>query len=191
MARKGITYDQVANAAAEIKARGSEPTISAIRTAIGEGSFTTISQHLAKWRDSAADKVDTKDLPPEVEAKIMEAMMVVWNISNKTAQEDLVAIRQEHKDREDELTEAVNEANAEIARLEEVVENGESKNDAMAAELEKLKSDYTACQAKLEATEKLYQELVSELKQPAGKTPARRQPSKASSARKPAESQPE
>ena len=186
MARKGITYDQVANAATVIKAQGSEPTITAIRNQIGEGSFSTISAHLAKWREESADKVNPRDLPPEVEAKIMEAMTVIWNISDKAAQEDLAAIRREHKEREDELNQALKEANEEIARLESAVEKEEEKNEAMASELEKLKSENTATLAKLEA----YKEIAGEPKPPAGKKTVRRPRTKAASECTPDASQP-
>ena len=68
MARKGVTFDQVANAAATIKARGTEPTIAAIRVELGnEGSYSTISQHLAKWRTEDSEKGVHKEMPPEVE----------------------------------------------------------------------------------------------------------------------------
>ncbi|MBN3784571.1 chromosome partitioning protein ParA, partial [Burkholderia sp. Ac-20345] len=113
MARKGITYDQVANAAQAIAARGQEPTISAIRVELNnEGSYSTISQHLNRWRAESADKVDTAALPPDVETAAMEAITKVWNIAHKNATKEVAAVRQEAADEKRALQKELEEARA-------------------------------------------------------------------------------
>lgn len=167
MARKGVTYDAVANAARTIKARGQEPTIAAVRVELGdEGSYTTISAHLAKWRAEEADKVDAKSLPPEVEDKMMEALMTVWNVATKAASEDIQAIKQDHADERKRLMKQYEEAQAEIIRLEgenAELKDKEQQGNGKAANLEK---KLAAVTGELDATKALYKQLLDNLKQP-------------------------
>lgn len=57
-----ITAEQVAAAAAELKANGQKATLRAVRDVLGGGSMTTIQRHLARWNDgqpmSAAPAVE-------------------------------------------------------------------------------------------------------------------------------------
>lgn len=168
MARKGITYDQVANAARAIKARGAEPTIAAVRVELGdEGSFTTISAHLSKWRAEEMDKVETRSLPPEVEDKMMEAMMVVWNAANKSATSDLNSIKQKHADEMKQTQEELSAAKAEIVRLEGLLSNALEEGEQAKKEAASLDKKLTACGAELEAVKALYQQVIKAIKQPA------------------------
>lgn len=165
MARKGITYDQVANAAAAIKARGNEPTIAAIRVEVGgEGSYTTISTHLARWRVEEMDRVDTRDLPPEVETAMSAAITSVWNVACKSAASDLAAIKQDHADSMAKYKGEIEAANKEIASLEEKYTKaieGATHYNGLAANLDK---KLTAATSELEATKALYKQLLDSLK---------------------------
>ncbi len=51
MARPGITYQDVATAALELKGQGKNPTIEGIRAVLGTGSIGTINNHLRKWKE--------------------------------------------------------------------------------------------------------------------------------------------
>lgn len=167
MARKGVTYDQVANAARAIKARGAEPTIAAVRVELGdEGSYTTISTHLAKWRAEEADRVDTRSLPPEVEDKMMEALMTVWNVANKAATDDLATIKQEHADERKRLVGQVEEATGEITRLEAALRAAEDAAEQAKNYAANIEKKLTAATGELEATKSLYKQLLDNLKPP-------------------------
>lgn len=170
MARKGISYDAVANAARAIKARGQEPTIAAVRVECGdEGSFTTISAHIAKWRAEEADKVDTRSLPAEVEDKMMEAMMTVWNVANKAATADVLAIKQEYADEKKRLQAELTEAREEIKTLEKVLKEEEERANRNKEKAEDSASKLTAKSSELEATKELYKQLLTSIKPPAEK----------------------
>lgn len=165
MARKGITYDAVANAARSIKARGQEPTIAAIRIECGdEGSYTTISTHLAKWRAEEMDKVETKTLPPEVENKMMEALMTVWNVATKSAAEDLAAIRQEYADETKKLRAELETAKREIEVLEENLEKSEELQEEWRRTTKEIQKTLTETSGELSATKSLYQMLLGQVK---------------------------
>lgn len=192
MARKGVTYDQVANAAAAIKARGTEPTMSGIRVELGDtGSLSTISQHLAKWREQESEKVHTDDLPEELEKVLMTAITQVWNAANKYAQEDVSAIKQEYKDKEKELKKELETAMKEIESLEKESDEGNKENEIMRVSLAKLEKENVELKAQLKATEGLYKELMANLQtKPHDDTKkANQQQSKASSGSKQAASQ--
>lgn len=182
MARKGITYDQVANVAREIKARGQEPTLSAIRVELGnEGSFTTISTHLAKWRQEEAERVDIKAIPPEVEQEMLKAITTVWNVASKAAGEDMAALRQAHADQEKKDREELDYAKAEIKRLEEQRAKAEEEAAAAKAQTAALEKKLTATTGELEGTKALYAQLLQALPpaKPASVTPPAAQGKKA------------
>src|SRR5437016_4369987 len=69
MARVGITYQDVINAAQELDAQGKNPTIEMIRILIGSGSNSTISQHLRTWKSKKNNSIsllcDKDNLPDE------------------------------------------------------------------------------------------------------------------------------
>lgn len=172
MARKGITFDQVMNAATAIKARGLEPTIHAVRIELGnEGSYSTISQHLARWKSESASKVETRELPPEAEDAGMTAITTIWNVAVKYANQETAAVRQEAEDTKKRLSEELGEATKEIAELE-------GRCEAQAKQIADMETERLVDQkktAKLEgelaASQKAYGELLAQLKQQGAKEP--------------------
>ena len=52
MARPGITYSEVAEAASHLVGQNRNPTIEQIRLFLGTGSSNTIANHLKRWRDA-------------------------------------------------------------------------------------------------------------------------------------------
>ena len=165
MARKGITYDQVANAAQAIAARGQEPTISAIRVELNnEGSYSTISQHLNRWRAESADKVDTAALPPDVETAAMEAITKVWNIAHKNATKEVAAVRQEAADEKKALQKELEEARTEIDQLEAIKTQLDEQCHTEAHRAAQAEKKLTEVSGELHATNKLYAALLDSTK---------------------------
>lgn len=54
MARKGVTYEQVVEAAKAIEAEGENPTIQRVLQRLGTGSPNTIHRHLRSWKEQSA-----------------------------------------------------------------------------------------------------------------------------------------
>lgn len=50
MARPGVTYSEVVQAAAELTGQGKNPTIEQVRLIIGNGSNSTLANHLRRWK---------------------------------------------------------------------------------------------------------------------------------------------
>lgn len=188
MARKGITFDQVMNAATAIKARGMEPTIHAVRIELGnEGSYSTISQHLARWKSESATKVDTRELPPEAEDAGMTAITTIWNVAVRYANEEKAAMRQENEDTKKRLSEELSEALKEIAALEEAAEQqAKALHDAQAQALADQKKT-AKLEGELAALQRAYGELLNQVKQPTAAAPKAADTKPARPSTKPAE----
>ena len=52
MARPGVSYHDVSNAAAQLVASGKNPTIEHIRVILGTGSNSTLGAHLRAWKEN-------------------------------------------------------------------------------------------------------------------------------------------
>lgn len=76
MARVGVSYDEVKAAALALLAAGEQPSLRAVRDALGNrGSNTTISGHMAKWRATEQpiqEEVPAPDVSPSVASAIQE-----------------------------------------------------------------------------------------------------------------------
>jgi hypothetical protein len=172
MARNGITYESVAGAANVIRARGIEPTISAIRAALNnEGSFSTISKHLEKWRASESAKVEAPPVPEAVENATLAAMATIWNLAHKEARGELAALREDSRVERARLLAEQVELLAENDRLEQALLAAEAVAREQAATAQQL----AAVQGELAATRRLHAELLASLKRPASprKPPAK------------------
>lgn len=69
MARLGVTYHDVANAAEHVFGQGKTPTIELVRQILRTGSTTTIANHLRKWRaeqEETAGSSKRSTLPDEM-----------------------------------------------------------------------------------------------------------------------------
>lgn len=167
MARKGISYEMVSNAAAAIKARGTEPTISAVRVELNnEGSFSTISQHLAKWREMDAEKVDIKSLPEAVENAALTAITTIWNLATREARDDIAAIKEDHRSEKKRMEADYEELLKENKMLEETIEREVKVSEADRLKAATLEKKVTAVNSELETIKKLYAELIATLKPP-------------------------
>lgn len=170
MARKGITYDMVANAAAAIKARGVSPTISAIRVELNnEGSFSTISQHLAKWREIDAEKINISALPETVENAALEAITKIWHIATSEARDEIAGIKEDHNQQK-RLMQADLDALLQANKMmEEQMEKEIEQSHKDAAKVIDQEKKLTAISSELDTYKKLYAELAATLKQPSDK----------------------
>lgn len=50
MARGGVNYTEVDEAACYLQGLGRNPTVDAIRERLGTGSRTTLAEHLKRWK---------------------------------------------------------------------------------------------------------------------------------------------
>ena len=85
MARSGISYEDVRNAAETLLGRGLNPTIQRVRELLGTGSNTTISEHLKSWQQQLADAPKIV-LPPAIPEAVATALDAFWKIAVQQAE---------------------------------------------------------------------------------------------------------
>lgn len=117
MARYGITYEEVADAADQVLRQGQNPTMQAVRDLLGTGSFATLSKHLNTWKSarlmSAVREAPQSVIPSD---KVTRAVESVWEQMNNQAQAEIDKIREEteqkivHIEEEKELLRTEKEA---------------------------------------------------------------------------------
>lgn len=164
MARKGITKNDVFNAANAIKARGFEPTLTTIRAELKEGSFSTISQHLADWKTKEAEFVEVASMPMEAENAVLQASATIWNICKMEADKDLKAAKQRFSDEEKELNSIIEMLKEDVANFEEEnrrLKDGYEKLDLMQKQTE---SELSKASTELETIKVINKTLITELK---------------------------
>lgn len=74
MARSGVTYTEVAQAAIQLQTESKNPTVEAIRSILGTGSQTTIARHLKQWKQSVLSQGQAPSLP----AALVESVQGLW-----------------------------------------------------------------------------------------------------------------
>lgn len=95
MARPGITYSEVVEAANQVKASGRNPTIEQIRAVLGTGSSTTIANHLREWKqtqDSASLLASKENIPEE----LIGVVKGLWQRLNTLTDEKIKALESDH-----------------------------------------------------------------------------------------------
>jgi chromosome segregation ATPase len=123
-----ITREQIIETAEALQAAGANPTMQAVRDALGGGSFATISPVLRGWRDSKAQRATVAiDMPGEAKAALERAGVDLWKIVTALATERLTKVQEEAEA-------AINGANAdrdeallEIERLEASIEQKDAE----------------------------------------------------------------
>jgi chromosome segregation ATPase len=128
-----ITTEQIWAAADALDAAGLPPTLAAVRKAVGGGSFTTISEAMAQWRASKADKSTPlrEPAPPLVMERLAEVGADIWaaalDLANarlnserealEAARTELEASRLEAAQLADQLTVEVEDAKTRLEAL--------------------------------------------------------------------------
>src|SRR6185312_15497828 len=108
MARPGVTYLDVSNAAQQLLAAGRTPTIETIRIALGTGSNSTLGLHLRTWKakQDQAQQISTKENIPE---ELIAALKGVWErVINQS---------------EDRIQTIQRDANEELAQLKQEMQH--------------------------------------------------------------------
>lgn len=94
MARPGVTYSEVANAAQQLTAAGKTPTIEAIRRILGTGSNSTLGDHLRAWKaqQEQTQQIAIKEHLPE---ELIAVLKGLWERVMNQAEDKIQMIHQE------------------------------------------------------------------------------------------------
>ena len=126
MSRTGITQEQVFAAAQALADQAQPVTVQALREALGQGSFTTLSQHLRAWK-SQGQTSPLPPLPPAIETAAHKALTLVWTAASELAQREVQAARAAACAEIAQSQAQAQETLQEIARLERTVQDQEAR----------------------------------------------------------------
>jgi len=130
MAREGISYEQVAATADALVGAGEQPSIRAVREALGTGSPNTIHRHLGTWRAARpVAQTAAYELPAELVNGFGRELARVASQARAEVEQDLVR------------------AQAEAAELASTGEALEAERDELAAQVAALTSERDQAQA--------------------------------------------
>jgi chromosome segregation ATPase len=110
-----ITKEQIFAAADELDLNGQSPTLSAVRKAVGGGSFTTISEAMTEWKARKATKEApaSEPLPDAVADRLAVAARELWATAVALASDRL----QGERERLDEAQRGLEASRDEAAEL--------------------------------------------------------------------------
>ena len=139
-----ITAETVAAAADRLHGDGTNPTQSAVRTALGGGSFSTIGPLLHKWRDNQAEaaKLAKVDLPDTLADAGADLMSRVWKVAIAEAlaghdalRKELIQAQVETEFARKETTDVAASLEADLAARDERITALEAQSVGQAADL--------------------------------------------------------
>jgi DNA repair exonuclease SbcCD ATPase subunit len=154
MARLGVTYQDIANAADQLLGQGRQPTIELIRNLLGTGSTTTIANHLRKWRaeQCGSTSVASKENLPQEFVSVMKGL---WQRLQAYADDKITAIKHESEQSIDLLRRELEKYKTNNQRWQQLFnqwqqEKAQLSNDKLILEqaVETLKKDNAAIQSK-------------------------------------------
>lgn len=138
MARAGILYSHVAQAAARLAAEGKNPTVDTVREALGDtGSKSTIAPFLKRWKTEHQETILEADLG--VPAELLLAVKSVYEKMQADVNVQLEQVQATHQTEMQAAAEQVQQAKT------EAVAHGKS-NAELRAELERTSAAFTRLQ---------------------------------------------
>jgi chromosome segregation ATPase len=174
-----ISKEQIFTIADELDAAGQNPTLAAVRKALGGGSFTTISEAMNEWKARKAEKETPlrQPAPPAVAERLTEFGAEIWALALELAngrlaseREALDAARVQLEAERQEAAELANQVSAELETLQQKVTELEEANTKLAAEHEKAlrqvskaEERATTAEARITEIEKRADDLNAEL----------------------------
>jgi chromosome segregation ATPase len=118
-----ISKQDIIEAAEKLQVAGINPTMQAIRDALGGGSFATISPVLRDWRNASGQRATVAiEMPGEAKAALDRAGVDLWKIITTLATEKLTKVQEEAEAAIQAANADRDEALLEIARLEAGIE---------------------------------------------------------------------
>ncbi|QBB70743.1 hypothetical protein ELE36_10440 [Pseudolysobacter antarcticus] len=96
---RGVTQDQVNQAADALLQRGERPTIEKVRAELGTGSPNTLIKLIESWWQSLAERLAAQARAnlPDIPASVQQAMMTLWSeavISTRSTAEQALLERE-------------------------------------------------------------------------------------------------
>jgi chromosome segregation ATPase len=102
MARHGVDFESVKQAALKLLSKGISPSTQKIRELLGTGSHTTIAEHLKIWREAHAAK-KVHHLPATIPEELIATFETLWQTAMEHAEKHLAGVKIELENQEEKL----------------------------------------------------------------------------------------
>jgi len=103
MARHGVDFESVKQAALKLLSKGISPSTQKIRELLGTGSHTTIAEHLKIWREAHAAK-KVHHLPATIPEELIVTFETLWQTAMEHAEKHLIDVKVALENQEEKLT---------------------------------------------------------------------------------------
>lgn len=133
MARNGVTYFEVSNAANQLVSSGKTPTIEGIRHLLGTGSNSTIGTHFRSWKNKQnnSQQIATKENLP---LELVAALKGVWDRVMAQSQEKIQSIEQEAQEDLTKLNQEIQSLRKDNTHWQQQYQQTKQEKDALASE---------------------------------------------------------
>lgn len=162
MAKTGITYTEVDEAARYLQGQGRNPTVDAIRERLGTGSRTTLGEHLKRWKGLQTDSKG--QLPEPLLGMVKGLWDSLQSLAEQRVEEHQSIAHQEVstlKSQLHTLQQAELQLHQEYHQLQETLDTEKRLQTALAKQLQ----DTEASKDKLNALHQAAQQQLEEAKQ--------------------------
>ena len=152
MSRNGITQDQVFAAAQDLITAQQPVTVHAVREILGQGSFSTIAQHLRTFRSQTKESaLPPAPLPPLVATTANRAIAAIWQAAQELAHREIEIIRQLAQAQLVDAQGQAEEAVQEVMRLEKQIQACTLAIADKTQQIEALNQALTQCENQIAA----------------------------------------
>jgi DNA repair exonuclease SbcCD ATPase subunit len=174
-----ITKEQIFAVADELDAAGQNPTLAAVRKAVGGGSFTTISEAMTEWkaRKAAKESPLREPAPTVIAERLADFGAELWALSLElangrlaserealeTARAQLEAERTEAAELADQVAAELEAANARASSLEASERGARDAAEALRTQLAVLSERAATAEARAAEIAKRAEDLNAEL----------------------------
>lgn len=159
MIRRGISYEDVAQAADELRSQGEIPTIERIRNLLGgTGSNTTISKYLNEWRHYAIGANVSSPSDP-----VQTAVQRVWQQLREETDVEINKIREEShqliteaQTKEKLAVQKIEEMQSELAILKDQSHQLQGSKEILLLDYKKLQEEHVLLQERYKGLDERY-----------------------------------
>lgn len=161
MARQIVTQQAVTEVADALVEEGLDPSIMAVQSRIGGGSYSTVKRYLDVWKqERAMVSSGTVDAPAAIQAKGQEFVKAVWALAAREAQREVQAMKDQAKAEVAAVRADLVGATTEIARLESVESTQAATIEAQQLTLREVELSLAEAQAQARRVPELEQTLT-------------------------------
>lgn len=131
MARTGVSYAEVAEAALQLVGFGKNPTVEQVRLILGTGSSTTLANHLRLWKanQETSTLLSAKENIP---SELVAVMKGLWERVNNHALEKIAVIETSHQQEIAELQKEVEKYKANNQRWQQLFNQWQQEKTQLA-----------------------------------------------------------